>query len=391
MESLEIFGLWKLSILQLSRRLVKALASKMQRLTSLTSNCTCPDRVHVCRQHRLHTDLCFSHTFWRIVRNRSTEDFDVLPYITALLSSSLWTYYGLTRPGRLLIATVDGVGILLESTYVILFLVFASPERRARAGKLVALMNVGVFGGILLVTQLAMRGSTRWDVIGFFCVCMCSFSYTSPLAIMKLVIQTKSVEYMPFLLSFFIFINGVVWTTYAVLVGDLFIGLPSGIGFVLGSAQLVLYCIYWKPRKPQHMDAQGNLDGRHKTFWRIVRNRSTEDFDVLPYITALLSSSLWTYYGLTRPGRLLIATVDGVGILLESTYVILFLVFASPERRLPSGIGFVLGSAQLVLYCIYWKPRKPQHMDAQGNLDGRQCLLDCTGVDQNGLKTQRGF
>lgn len=64
------------------------------------------------------------------------------------------------------------------------------------------------------------------------------------LAVQKTVVTTKSVEYMPFLLSFFLFLNGGVWTLYAVLVQDWFLGVPNGVGFILGTAQLVLYAIY---------------------------------------------------------------------------------------------------------------------------------------------------
>lgn len=42
--------------------------------------------------------------------------------------------------------------------------------------------------------------------------------------IQKTVVVTKSVEYMPFLLSFILFINGAVWTVYAFLTKDAFIG-----------------------------------------------------------------------------------------------------------------------------------------------------------------------
>jgi hypothetical protein len=38
------------------------------------------------------------------------------------------------------------------------------------------------------------------------------------------VITTKSVEFMPFFLSFFLFLNGGVWATYAVLDRDIFLG-----------------------------------------------------------------------------------------------------------------------------------------------------------------------
>jgi hypothetical protein len=40
----------------------------------------------------------------------------------------------------------------------------------------------------------------------------------------RTVIATKSVEYMPFFLSFFLFLNGGVWATYALLDRDIFLG-----------------------------------------------------------------------------------------------------------------------------------------------------------------------
>ncbi|URD92506.1 Sugar efflux transporter for intercellular exchange [Musa troglodytarum] len=73
--------------------------------------------------------------------------------------------------------------------------------------------------------------------------------YASPMAAMSTVVKTKSVEYMPFFLSFFLFLNGGVWSIYSVLVRDFFIGVPNAIGFAMGSAQLVLYAVY-RRKKP---------------------------------------------------------------------------------------------------------------------------------------------
>jgi solute carrier family 50 protein (sugar transporter) len=42
--------------------------------------------------------------------------------------------------------------------------------------------------------------------------------------VQKTVITTKSVEFMPFFLSFFLFLNGGIWATYAVLDRDIFLG-----------------------------------------------------------------------------------------------------------------------------------------------------------------------
>jgi solute carrier family 50 protein (sugar transporter) len=67
----------------------------------------------------------------------------------------------------------------------------------------------------------------------------------------KTVINTKSVEFMPFFLSFFLFLNGGVWATYAVLDRDIFLGIPNGIGFVLGSIQLIIYAIFMNSKASQ--------------------------------------------------------------------------------------------------------------------------------------------
>ncbi|KAF7138571.1 hypothetical protein RHSIM_Rhsim07G0191900 [Rhododendron simsii] len=116
-------------------------------------------------------------TFRRVVKKKSTENFKAIPYITTLLSTSLWTFYGLLKPGGLLIVTVNVAGAVLQFVYVTLFLIYA------------------------------------------------------PKDIKRMVVKTKSVEYMPFLLSFFLFLNGGVWSVYALLVKDYYVG-------------LILYTIY---------------------------------------------------------------------------------------------------------------------------------------------------
>ncbi|URE26372.1 Sugar efflux transporter for intercellular exchange [Musa troglodytarum] len=123
-------------------------------------------------------------TFWRIARSRSTEDFESAPYVVTLLSSSLWVYYGITKPGGLLVATVSGVGVVMEAVYVTLFLLFATPQLRAKTAVLVAALDVGFLGAVVLVTSLAVHGSLRVMVIGVICACLNVFVYGSPLAAM---------------------------------------------------------------------------------------------------------------------------------------------------------------------------------------------------------------
>ncbi|KAG8363858.1 hypothetical protein BUALT_Bualt19G0066300 [Buddleja alternifolia] len=183
-------------------------------------------------------------TFLRIVSKKSTEEFDSLPYICTLLNSSLWTYYGITKPGSYLVATVNGFGVVVEIIYVALFLLFAPPRKRAKTAILFVVVDVGLLAAAMSITYFLMSGDMKINTIGFMCSGLNVIMYASPLSAMKTVVTRKSVEYMPFLLSFFLFLNGAVWTFYAVLVKDWFLGVPSGIGFVFGTVQVVLYAMY---------------------------------------------------------------------------------------------------------------------------------------------------
>ncbi|EOY06556.1 hypothetical protein QUC31_016210 [Theobroma cacao] len=199
-------------------------------------------------------------TFWRIIKRQSTEDFESLPYICTLLNSSLWTYYGITKPGGLLVATVNGFGILVEAVYVVLFLIYAPKKMRVKTGILVGILDVGFLAAAIVVTQLALTGETRIDAIGFMCAGLNIIMYGSPLAAMKTVVTTKSVEYMPFFLSFFLFLNGGIWAFYALLVQDYFLGIPNGIGFLLGTAQLLLYAIYRNGKPSSNNISEGLME-----------------------------------------------------------------------------------------------------------------------------------
>lgn len=187
-------------------------------------------------------------TFWHIVQRRSTEEFESVPYISKLLNAYFWVWYGIVKPNSLLVASVNGFGAVLEIIYVIIFLIFAPPIMRARTAVLAGVCDVVFPGTAVLVTQIFFDRDVQIKVSGFLSLCFSMVAYGSPLSAMKTVVVTKSVEYMPFLLSFILFINGAVWTVYAVLTRDLFIGIPNGSGFILGTAQLVLYAIYWKPK-----------------------------------------------------------------------------------------------------------------------------------------------
>ncbi|XVF31402.1 hypothetical protein REPUB_Repub16aG0142900 [Reevesia pubescens] len=166
-------------------------------------------------------------TFWYIVQRRSTEEFDSLPYVVKLLNGYMWVYYGIVKPNSVLVATVNGFGAVLELIYVIIFLIFAPPRMRALTAITFGVLDVVFPIATVLITRLSFDREMQINIAGFLSLLFSVVTYASPLSIMKTVVTTKSVEYMPFLLSFILFINGLTWTVYAVLTRDWFIGVSS--------------------------------------------------------------------------------------------------------------------------------------------------------------------
>ncbi|KAJ6380322.1 hypothetical protein OIU76_016893 [Salix suchowensis] len=212
-------------------------------------------------------------TFWRIARNRSTEEFESIPYICKLLNAYQWVYYGIIKPDSVLVATINGFGAVVELVFIVIFLVFASTQKmRVRTAILFGALDL-VFPAVsFLLMQFLLHGQLRIDISGMFCVVFSMITYSSPLSAMKTVVASKSVEYMPFLLSFFLFINGGVWTVYAFLTKDYFIGIPNGTGFLLGTAQLILYVMYMNPKPSKKISGNDSEEDGSKLDEPLISN-----------------------------------------------------------------------------------------------------------------------
>ncbi|KAG5105402.1 hypothetical protein JHK82_042372 [Glycine max] len=124
-------------------------------------------------------------TFWKIKKQGSTEDFSSLPYICTLLNCSLWTYYGIIKAREYLVATVNGFGIVVETIYVILFLIYAPKGRRVcRTAILAVILDVAILAAAVITTQLAFQGKARSGAVGVMGAGLNIVMYFSPLSAM---------------------------------------------------------------------------------------------------------------------------------------------------------------------------------------------------------------
>ncbi|KAG6434136.1 hypothetical protein SASPL_105758 [Salvia splendens] len=218
-------------------------------------------------------------TFKQVVKKKSTEDYDGLPYITTLLSTSLWTFYGLLKTDGLLVVTVNGAGAAFHVIYVIIFLIYSPQHIKIKSVKLVAAVNVAFLGVVIMITLLALKGEIRITLVGLLCTGLTIGMYAAPLSAMRRVIEMKSVKYMPFFLSFFQFLNGGVWSAYALVVKDYYIGVPNGIGFILGSIQLALYMMY--KNKSRSVELEKGVETMRNGSYKLHKGSSLPEASII--------------------------------------------------------------------------------------------------------------
>ncbi|KAG0452603.1 hypothetical protein HPP92_025267 [Vanilla planifolia] len=192
-------------------------------------------------------------TFYRVYRKKTTEGFQSLPYVVALFSAMLWIYYAFIKTNTYLLITINSFGCIVETIYIVMYLIYAPRKAKIYTAKIFMLLNVGLFSTIVLVTLLLFKGSNRLRVLGWICVGFSVSVFAAPLSIIRLVVRTKSVEFMPFSLSFFLTLSAVVWFSFGLFSKDIYVAIPNILGFTFGAIQMVLYIIYKDTKVPKSL------------------------------------------------------------------------------------------------------------------------------------------
>ncbi|KAM3398339.1 Bidirectional sugar transporter SWEET14 [Capsicum chinense] len=182
--------------------------------------------------------------FRRICKEKSTMGFQSVPYVVALFSSMLWMYYAFIKKNAILLVSINSFGCVVETIYISIFILYASKEARRQTVKLLVSLIGGLYTLIFLVTLFPLNGASRVQVAGWICVTVAVAVFAAPLSIVFQVVRTKSVEFMPFTLSFFLTLSAIMWFAYGLLLKDLCIALPNVLGFFLGMIQMSLYGMY---------------------------------------------------------------------------------------------------------------------------------------------------
>lgn len=180
-------------------------------------------------------------TIQRIVRDRKVGTLPLLPYSTMIINSILWFAYGLLKANAT-IWSCNGINLVLGIYYLVNYIEFAptaSPTLPGSIHQHIQAVLVTLVGTIVLIL-LPVMNDPAW-LIGKVGMCIGVLLFASPLAVLRVVITTKSARSIPLPFTIASTINCLLWTVFGIWqVEDPNIYIPNALGLGFSLAQLGL-------------------------------------------------------------------------------------------------------------------------------------------------------
>ncbi|KAK1934581.1 Bidirectional sugar transporter SWEET6 [Phytophthora citrophthora] len=159
--------------------------------------------------------------------------------------------YGYLTGNMFPVLTTYAIGDALSIIFLAVYIRWATERKAVLRTCLVALLcNAVVTVYVLLGKSGALHQSqqTMTLIVGIVAVASSLALYASPLAAIKVVLQTKSSASLPFAMILAGAINNLLWVVYGFLVFDLILIIPSSVNAALGLVQVALYGVFHPSR-----------------------------------------------------------------------------------------------------------------------------------------------
>lgn len=168
-------------------------------------------------------------------RDHNQRGISIIPYLTLLSNCSVWTLYAImSHDVPVLVANFVGVCVAVgcSFTYHTYSTLQAATWNYMVAAGIIAI-------GLFLAANHQVKEAGNMAMILSICI------YGAPLVTLSKVIEEKSTQSMPFLISLGNFLSSISWTLYGLIVAhDVRIVVPSVIGAVLATVQMLMFIIY---------------------------------------------------------------------------------------------------------------------------------------------------
>ncbi|VDM38347.1 unnamed protein product [Toxocara canis] len=153
-------------------------------------------------------------------------------------SASYWLRYGLLKMDFAMI-TVNVTAVTLMAAYLIFYFFYTKP-------KLMISLEISavVFMISIMAFLVQIYGHAILHPLGFACMTFNIINFGAPLAGLRVVLRQRSCETLPLPLCIANFAVSSQWCLYGVLIKDIYLIIPNGIGMSLALIQLALFVIF---------------------------------------------------------------------------------------------------------------------------------------------------
>ncbi|KAI9923286.1 hypothetical protein PsorP6_001075 [Peronosclerospora sorghi] len=159
--------------------------------------------------------------------------------------------YGYVTSNLFPLLATYAIGDALSIVFLAVYVHWATERKVVLKTCAVALLcNAAVTVYVILVKSgfLDESQESLTLIVGVIAIVSSLVLYASPLAAIKIVLQTRSSASLPIVMILAGTLNNILWTVYGFLVHDMFVIVPTSVNAALGLVQVALYGLYHPSR-----------------------------------------------------------------------------------------------------------------------------------------------
>ncbi|KAE8889247.1 hypothetical protein PF005_g24493 [Phytophthora fragariae] len=202
----------------------------------------------------------------RVHQLKTTGQLALLPLVLMCFNNHLWLLYGLLTGSIFPLCAAALAGETAGLIFTAVYYRWARNTLEARRTCGAAFLGMAFVTLYVLLGVNGKTGQTFDQVVqtlGYVGATINICMYASPLATVKVVLETKSSASLPINLCCMICLNCCMWVATSIVDDDMFVLIPSVMGLVFSGVQLPLYFIY-RPTTP-YMDLDAQLEEGYGT------------------------------------------------------------------------------------------------------------------------------
>jgi len=179
----------------------------------------------------------------QIIKEGKTGEFSPFPFVSLYTNCAIWELYGILNDDST-IKIANFAGVILGLAYTAIY------SRYTHQSMMPYYLGSSSLLAVMLSSPYWLSIENSIQLLGSFGCVSAVVLMASPLTVVKTVIQNRSTQSMPFVVSLAMTLNGMSWFTYGWLVAnDPYVWFPNGLGSIAGFIQLSLFGMYSSNKK----------------------------------------------------------------------------------------------------------------------------------------------